>query len=204
MKMNKFLSLSSILLFINFAQSQSGKFYEFYPDSKNPSSIIDGIEEYRRWNFFTTENYTVYTNDGKHSFEDFIKPNEFEIINSSSFENGVGYYMGFDYEYFFQFRLIDDITHEFPYFGIVKNLIINDSTITFSSFISYKNDNEKIRTNNMSVRFNYNTKKLELLYVLENETYSITKLEEYQIDSFESYIIEDKLKKCKKKPFWNR
>ena len=143
MKMNKFLSLSSILLFINFAQSQSGKFYEFYPDSKNPSSIIDGIEEYRRWNFFTTENYTVYTNDGKHSFEDFIKPNEFEIINSSSFENGVGYYMGFDYEYFFQFRLIDDITHEFPYFGIVKNLIIHDSTITFSSFISYKNDNEK-------------------------------------------------------------
>jgi hypothetical protein len=146
------------------------------------------------WWFETIGSFSVYTMEGKHSFEDFVKTDNCltndTIQQFSISQNGI-----FQYVFLPDGPNSDTGTTISKFSGYNHNFQNKDSILTFVSLVSADISpclEMKLRTNKMIVRFNLITKFLQILYYLESETLCVTKLEEYNVGGIDFHTSKHK------------
>lgn len=173
---NLIQSISVLLVFGNLLFSQNNFYYK------------------KLWWFNSIGSFSVYTMEGKHSFEDFVKTNNCltndTIQGFSISQNGI-------YQYVFLPDSPNSDTGNTinKFSGYNYNFQNKDSILTFVSLVSADIPSileMKLRTNKMIVRFNLMTKFLQILYYLESETLCVTKLEEYNVGDIDFWTSKHK------------
>lgn len=173
---NLIKSISVLLVFGNLLFSQNNFYYK------------------QLWWFNSIGSFSVYTMEGKHSFEDFVKTNTCltndTIQQFSISQNGI-----------YQSIFLPDSPNSdtgntiSKFSGYNYNFQNKDSILTFVSLVSADISpclEMKLRTNKMFVKFNLSTKLLQILYCLESETLCVTKLEEYNTSDIDFWTSKNK------------
>jgi len=173
---NLIKSISVLLVFGNLLFSQNNFYYK------------------QLWWFNSIGSFSVYTMEGKRSFEDFVKTNTCltndTIQQFSISQNGI-------YQSIFlpDSPNSDTGTTINKFSGYNYNFQNKDSILTFVSLVSADISpclEMKLRTNKMFVKFNLSTKLLQILYCLESETLCVTKLEEYNTSDIDFWTSKNK------------
>jgi hypothetical protein len=196
------LVLLIVFLFNSFLFSQFDIFYHINQYSQ--------LTRKHTWDLESTKNYTTYTMEGKHTFDDFVKSNDFKVKNET--HHFIIHPQGI-YQYIVTEGNLDNIT---IFHGHNKYLQIQDYVCTtikskklsvyhpettsmvietymprIFSFVAYIDidDIEKnpIVKNKMFVQVNLITKTLQLLYYFESETSCVTELQEFKLNESEFF-----------------
>ena len=173
---NLIKSISVLLVFGNLLFSQNNFYYK------------------KLWWFNSIGSFSVYTMQGKHSFEDFVKTKTCltndTIQEFSISQNGI-----FQYVFLPNSPNSDTGTTISKFSGYNYNFQNKDSILTFVSLVSADISpclEMKLRTNKMFVKYNLSTKLLQILYCLESETLCVTKLEEYNTSDIDFWTSKNK------------
>lgn len=189
---NLIKSISVLLVFGNllFSQEESGSYY-YHLKPKGNNYFFK-----QTWSFNSIGSFSIYTMNGKHTFEDFVKTNNFItndtiqefFISQSHITHDVVMNLNGD-------TILDDndlILNIF--YGNNHNFQNKDSILTFMStlFLDHTILPGHIKTNKLFVKLNMVTKLFQILYCLESETLCVTKLEEYNVGDIDFWTSKRK------------
>lgn len=173
---NLIKSISVLLVFGNLLFSQNNFYYK------------------QLWWFNSIGSFSVYTMEGKHSFEDFVKTKTC-LTNDTIQEFSISQNSIFQYVFLPDSPNSDTGTTISKFSGYNYNFQNKDSILTFVSLVSADISpclEMKLRTNKMFVKYNLSTKLLQILYCLESETLCVTKLEEYNTSEIDFWTSKNK------------
>ena len=190
---NLIKSISVLLVFGNllFSQEESASYYYHLKPEGNNYFLK------QNWSFNSIGSFSVYTMNGKHTFEDFVKTNNFItndtiqdfFIAQSHMTHDVVMNLNGDSILGGDNDLILSI-----FYGSNHNFQNKDSILTFMSTLklSHRILPGHIKTNKLFVKLNMVTKLLQILYCLESETLCVTKLEEYNVGDIDFWTSKRK------------
>ena len=190
---NLIKSISVLLVFGNllFSQEESGFYYYYHLKPEGNNYFFK-----QTWSFNSIGSFSVYTMNGKHTFEDFVKTNNF-ITNDTiqDFYMTQGHITHHVVMNLNGDSILDDndlILNIF--YGNNHNFQNKDSILTFMSTLLLDHTilPGHIKTNKLFVKFNMVTKLFQILYCLESETLCVTKLEEYNVGDIDFWTSKRK------------